>query len=284
MTASKQTLRRRMHSVQSTQKITNAMQMLAVNKYSFHLNRLHTHISHSKFIKEVLQRILWQLEEADGVYLRENEVSKKAIIVFTSDMGLCGSYNQSILQKVMEIADEEDVFVVIGKRGHSWLLERGFNVVNKMIKIEEVSDNELKRITDRAVQAFVNQQVRCVKLVYSKYINPLVNEPTSLTLLPLAKDKSYNDDQRELIFEPHELATLEYLVPLYLDTVISGYRLESMVCEQSARRVSMDKAVDNAEELLESLKSTYHKTRQAKITQEITEIVSGANVRKEGGL
>jgi len=284
MSASKQALRRRMNSVQNTQKITNAMQMLAVNKYAYNMNRLETHLEHSKFIKGVLQRILWQLDETEGVYLHQNDVERSAIIIFTSDMGLCGAYNQNVLQKTIDIASEDDVLVVIGKRGHSWLKERGMNVVNEMIKIEEISENQLKRITDMATRAFIDNQVKSVKLVYSKYINPLSNEPTVLTLLPLSRDESYNDDQRELIFEPNEAVALEYLVPLYLDTVIMGYKLESMVCEHSARRMSMDKAVDNAEELLDSLRNTYHKDRQAKITQEITEIVSGANLRKDGVL
>jgi len=282
MTASRQTLRRRMHAVGNTKKITRAMQMLAVNKFSRNLNRLKTNIEHNKYIKEIMQKILWGMEEMDGVYLQENNVAKKAVIVFTSDIGLCGSYNQNLMQMITAEVDSEDIIVVIGKKGHAWLTERGYNVINPIIGIEEVSENQLKRISDRAVQGFVDEKVSSVKLIYTKYVNPLVSEPKMLTLLPLTKEERYANSQREIIFEPSEAITLEYLVPLYLDTVIYSYMIESIVSEQSARRVSMDKATDNADSLLESLERTYHKTRQAQITQEVSEIVSGSRLGKDG--
>jgi len=275
MAKSRQALRSRMQAIENTKKITGAMQMLAVNKFSRNLNYLRTNLEHTELIEETVQKILWAIEEMDEVYLHENDVERKAIIVFTSDVGLCGSYNQNIFQVIQEETSDTDTLIVIGKKGHHWLTERGYEVANPLVGIEEVSEDQLQQITSRAIEAFVAENVRCVKLIYTEYVNPMVNEVKTMTLLPLTREESI-ENQREILFEPSEKETLRYLIPFYLDTVIYSCLREAVVAEQASRRLSMDQATDNADNLLETLRRHYQKTRQAQITQEVNEIVGGS--------
>ena len=280
MAESKQALRSRIKSVNSTRKITKAMEMIANAKLFRLRNKMESNRIYAKKLEGTVKDIVQNTIELDNPLLVPNGVDKKFVIVFCSDLGLCGGYNQNVLKKIKEVINKDDLVYLIGSSLNSALKEAGYEPENKeIIHTDTLSFQDLKEIVETGVEKYLNKEVGGVDIIYTQFINTMTFEAEVDTLLPFSvkKEKKEEHEQIETLFEPDPATILDYLVPLMISNVAYSDWMESAVSEQGSRRMAMKTATDNADELSEELLLEYNKARQAAITQEITEIVGGSS-------
>ena len=272
--------KRRIKSVNSTKKITKAMQLVSTSKLKrcrdiFDRNSVYTSETLS-----MVQEVLSKIKESDNKYLVKNNVKSKLYIVITSNLGLCGGYNANVMSLVKEVVNkDEDYLITIGTKGNSFFRKNNYNIVHHVE--EETTGNEQlisKQIASIALDMFVNDKIGEVNIIYTKFVNSLTFKADNLLLLPIKVNKENKDNvNKELLIEPNEEEVLNELLPFYFNSIVYGCLIESHVSEQASRRTAMENATDNAEEIGASLLIQYNKARQSAITQEITEVVAGAN-------
>lgn len=280
MAESKQALRSRIKSVNSTRKITKAMEMIANAKLFRLRNKMESNRIYAKKLEGTVKDIVQNTIELDNPLLVPNGVDKKFVIVFCSDLGLCGGYNQNVLKKIKEVVNKDDLVYLVGSSLNSALKEAGYEPENKeIIHTDTLSFQDLKEIVETGVEKYLNKEVGGVDIIYTQFINTMTFEAEVDTLLPFSvkKEKKEEHEQIETLFEPDPAIILDYLVPLMISNVAYSDWMESAVSEQGSRRMAMKTATDNADELSEELLLEYNKARQAAITQEITEIVGGSS-------
>ena len=280
MAESKQALRSRIKSVNSTRKITKAMEMIANAKLFRLRNKMESNRIYAKKLEGTVKDIVQNTIELDNPLLVPNGVNKKFVIVFCSDLGLCGGYNQNVLKKIKEVVNKDDLVYLVGSSLNSALKEAGYEPENKeIIHTDTLSFQDLKEIVETGVEKYLNKEVGGVDIIYTQFINTMTFETEVDTLLPFSvkKEKKEEHEQIETLFEPDPAIILDYLVPLMISNVAYSDWMESAVSEQGSRRMAMKTATDNADELSEELLLEYNKARQAAITQEITEIVGGSS-------
>lgn len=168
---------------------------------------------------------------------------------------------------------------MFGARGIAWASHRDFKVVDQLFNVDEEGYEEISRVAEDALNLYSNGEISSIDIIYTRYINPVKFEPVKVTLLPVSQSEEDTKEKEhiETIFEPSGSEILDNLVPMYLKSLLYSYWLETKTSEQASRRVAMESATDNAEELKAELELEFNKARQAAITQEITEIVGGAN-------
>ncbi|MCF0245551.1 MAG: ATP synthase F1 subunit gamma [Ileibacterium sp.] len=282
MAGSQQAIKSRIASVDSTKKITNAMQMVASAK----LNKARSHMDSNREYSDSLQELLSMVlsrTDAGHSLLKEDETKPSFVFVITSDMGLCGGYNANVFKTIQHQLKDNDILVMVGSRGASWAKARNKNIHEVLIDLNE--DNayeELAREMDKAIEMYKKGEIGSVKVLFTHYKNTLTFEPTVENLLPPTPQETTLEKRvrRETIFEPNKQEMLEQLIPMITKSVLYAKFMESKTSEQASRRMAMESATDNAEELIEKLNLEYNRIRQGAITQEITEIVSGANALK----
>ena len=212
----------------------------------------------------------------------KNDTETTAYVVITSSLGLCGGYNANVIKMALEEIQANDTVYVIGTKGYN-ALKKVFPLVNEnYVNINQSMDfKEIVRLVSELKQLYLDKKIGHIKIIYTEFINNLRYVPHCVTLLPMGVDGFEKDGNanRETIFEPSPEAVLEQLIPMYLQAVIYGYLVESMTSENASRRTSMENATDNAEELIENLLLKYNQARQTAITNEISEIVAGANAQ-----
>jgi F-type H+-transporting ATPase subunit gamma len=197
-------------------------------------------------------------------------------IVISSDLGLCGGYNQNVYKAIREADASESSYVVCGNKASSYYRYRDADVVLDRPGITAVpSFSDSKEISDFALNEYSKGRIDKIVLVYTKFVNSVTFEPTLLQLLPIAQSEERSSSLVE--YEPSPEAVLETLVPKYCESLIFGGMIESLASEQASRRMAMENATDNAEELIDKLTVEFNRARQAAITQEISEIVAGAD-------
>lgn len=280
MAESKQALRSRIKSVNSTRKITKAMEMIANAKLFRLRNKMESNRIYAKKLEGTVKDIVQNTIELDNLLLISNGVNKKFVIVFCSDLGLCGGYNQNVLKKIKEVVNKDDLVYLVGSSLNSALKEADYEPENKeIIHTDTLSFQDLKEIVEIGVEKYLNKEVGGVDIIYTQFINTMTFEAEVDTLLPFSvkKEKKEEHEQIETLFEPDPATILDYLVPLMISNVAYSDWMESAVSEQGSRRMAMKTATDNADELSEELLLEYNKARQAAITQEITEIVGGSS-------
>lgn len=276
MGASQLAIKSRIRSVDSTMKITKAMQLVAASKYTRQKERMKQNKEYAHYLKEVLEQILANLTTFDNPYLVENADAPTLTIVFTSDMGLCGAYNANVYRLLEAECPQDEQLVMLGTQGAVWAKSRQRNVVEEYIQVEDDNYALLAQLTESALAKYRNQEIGKIRIVYTEFINPLRFEPKIVTLLPVEKVEK-KGASADTIFEPSEEEILNDLIPMSIKSLVYSYYLETKTSEQASRRTSMETATDNAEDLKSTLELAYNQARQAAITQEITEIVGGAN-------
>lgn len=276
MGASQLAIKSRIRSVDSTMKITKAMQLVAASKYTRQKERMKQNKEYAHYLKEVLEQILANLTTFDNPYLVENTDAPTLTIVFTSDMGLCGAYNTNVYRLLEAECPQDEQLVMLGTQGAVWAKSRQRNVVEEYIQVEDDNYALLAQLAESALAKYRNQEIGKIRIVYTEFINPLRFEPKIVTLLPVEKVEK-KGASADTIFEPSEEEILNDLIPMSIKSLVYSYYLETKTSEQASRRTSMETATDNAEDLKSTLELAYNQARQAAITQEITEIVGGAN-------
>lgn len=277
MAQGKLAIKARIRSVDSTKKITKAMQLVASSKLKRQKEYMEENKEYAHYLKETVADILSSLEHSNHPYLQKHE-GKAVTIVFTSDMGLCGGYNANILRMLEKEIGNQDDIIMLGTRGANWIHSRDFYVIHEETDLEDECYAELAAIADTLLEKYRNKEISAIRILYTKFVNSVSFLPTYVTLLPV-EEASQKEKKTNAVteFEPAGDKILDTLVPMYVRSLLYSYFLETKTSEQASRRMAMESATDNAEEIKETLELQYNQARQAAITQEITEIVGGVN-------
>jgi F-type H+-transporting ATPase subunit gamma len=279
-------LRRRIKGIKNTQKITQAMKMVAAAK----LRRAQADILSTRpYAEEMLEMLLSlvrRVKEEDHPLLRKSKDENIELVIITGDKGLCGSFNTSIIKKsedFLEHRGDKNLYLnLVGKKGRDFFKKRKFSIRNEFIDIfRKLNYNDAKRIADQMMDEFIKRELDAVYLVYNEFKSVLQQRVIVERLLPIADlDDGLDLPEIEYIFEPDEKTILETLLPMHIRMQVWRALLESNAAEQAARMNAMENATENSQEMIETLTLTMNKLRQQTITNQLIEVVSGADALK----
>ena len=281
-------VRNRIKSVTSTQQITKAMKMVSAAKLRRAQDAITQMRPYAHKLQEMLRNIVSNSDgDVDMALASERTVNKVMIIIVTSDRGLCGGYNSNLIKLVKQTIEHKyaaqhakgDVQILpIGKKGYEFFTKNGFKVVDTYWNIfTGLNFEKVQTAANYAMEAFASKEVDAVDLVFSEFKNAATQMFIAEPFLPVQKVTGNAGGQKaDFIFEPNQQVLIAELMPKILNTQLFKAVLDGNASEHGARMTAMDKASDNANELLKSLKISYNRARQAAITTELTEIVSGA--------
>ncbi|AOT70072.1 ATP synthase F1 subunit gamma [Geosporobacter ferrireducens] len=279
-------VKRRIKSVNSTKQITKAMELVSSAKLRRARQRVEKTRPYFNTIKETVQDIFSSTGGIKHPFVSTREIKKTCYIVITGDRGLSGGYNANVIKTaVTHMAEKQAKSVIaIGTKGRDYFRSRKYDLDGEFLQIsEDPSYGDAKRISSLVLQLYENKLIDEVYLVYTQFVSTISQKPEMIKLLPLSGEKKAKQEEKEfeyVSYEPSPEAVLDYLVPKYIESTIFGALVESSASEQGARRVAMENATDNAEEMIDDLTLLYNRARQAAITQEIAEIVGGAEALK----
>ncbi len=277
MAVGKLAIKARIRSVDSTMKITKAMQLVATSKLKKQKQFMEENKEYAFYLKDTVSQILSSIEQSNHPYLILNPDRKPYTIIFTSDMGLCGGYNANMYRLIQQVVQPDDPVVIIGSRGSTWIQNKGMHVVGSYTNLADDSYNELVSVADQALALYRKQEISEIRILYTKFENSVTFTPVMDVLLPIKKEEGHKQSKVETLFEPAGESILDEIVPMYVRSLLYSYYLETKTSEQASRRMAMENATDNADELKQTLELQFNQARQAAITQEITEIVGGVN-------
>ncbi len=276
-----QSIKRRIKSVESTKKITKAMQLVATSKLRKARNQMDELRPYYSKIQETVGQILESNKGmVESPYLIENQAGKHIYIIVTSSLGLCGGYNANVFKTMVECLKPDDEIYMIGSKGASYLAHHHIDYHSQYVELNSTLDfKDVIRLVHELTKRYQNQEIASIQMIYTKFVNNLPFQPCVMDLLPVHTQDFENMTltKKATLFEPSPEAVLNDLIPMYLQSVIYGYLVESVTSENASRRTSMENATDNAEDLIEELLLKYNQARQSAITNEISEIVAGAN-------
>ena len=270
-------IRRQLKSVKATQKITNAMALVATAKLQKQKGRMYENNTYSNKYYEMILNALSapKPEKENSPYLVSNNADNPLHIIITSNSGLCGSYNNDLLKYVEKHVDKKDPIFAIGEYGIEWLDNNDYMVIRRINQIEDVQPAIIGKLINDVLVLYKNREISSIDIVYTQYINTLSFEPSMYQLLPLTPPSYLETKDIELV--PDRDTMLDYLIPQYVSSVIYATFLEAKTSENAARRSAMDNANKNAQDLIERLSLEYNQARQTAITQEVNEITAGAD-------
>ena len=281
-------IKRRRVSIQNTQQITKAMKLVSTVK----LQRAKTRAENSKaYFKYMYKTITSMLAKAGNVnhpFVQGNSSKNVAVVTVTSNRGLAGGYNANIIKLVTgsDIAKEDARIYSVGKKGADGLARRGYQVVTENPDyIEEPTYAQAQELSKRLLSDFENGEIGEIYVAYTEFKNTVVHIPKMVKLLPVDASAAVEDDSQVsdvdkltlMNFEPSEEEAISLLVPKYVTSILYGAFVEAVASENGARMQAMDSATNNAEEIISDLELKYNRARQGAITQELTEIIAGAN-------
>jgi F-type H+-transporting ATPase subunit gamma len=258
------------------------MNLVAASK----LQKTRTRMDSIRPMYDNIQSIMDSIKSRGGIsgapYTEQREVKNVVYVVFTSDRGLCGGYNINMGKEVMSCIESNkgarEKIICVGSKGVDYLRRRDKNITHRFIGASETSVyKDAEEIGKSVVSMYDAGDADEVYLIYTKFESILSHIPQSLKLLPITPDPEAEDNSESMAYEPEISTFISYAVPMYLNMVIYGAMMESSICEWASRMTSMDAASRNAAEIIDDLTLEYNRMRQGMITQEITEIVSGAN-------
>jgi len=282
-------IRKRIASVKSTKQITQAMKMVAAAK----LRKAQQAILQVRPYANSIHELLAELAnyDIDSPLFNKREVNKVLIVAISSNRGLCGAFNANVIKHTVTLIEKyteqgikpENIYLWgFGKKAIHILEKRGYNVVEKNYEIfDALTFENVKEISETLVDKFSKGEFDKIELVYNSFKNPATQIVVSEQFLPLEKPEAGGDLNSDYIFEPDFYNIIENLAPRALAMHLFKALLDSFASEHGARMTSMHKATDNASELIRQLTLTYNKARQAAITKEILEIVSGAEALRQ---
>jgi F-type H+-transporting ATPase subunit gamma len=282
--ASGKEIRTQIGSIKNTQKITSAMEMVAASKMRRAQERMQKGKPYSQRIRAVVGHLANANPEYQHTYLQEREVKRIGIIVVSTDRGLCGGLNINAFKKaIIESKSWVDKgaqveFCLIGAKAAAFFKSVGGKVVASVRDVgEEPSLNHLIGSVKVMLDAFAEGTIDKLLLVGNEFVNTMTQQPYSLQLLPIPPDEDAKiTHQWDYLYEPDARVLLDGLLVRYIESQVYQAVVENAACEQAARMIAMKNATDNAGNIIDDLQLAYNKARQAAITQELSEIVSGA--------
>lgn len=277
-------VRLRIQSVTSTQQITKAMKMVSAAKLRRAQDAILQMRPYTQKMQEMLSNIVSSLSDDMSLSLAdEREVAKVLIIPITSDRGTCGAYNTNVIKAAKQLiadkyADKDVTMLPIGKKGYEYFVRHGYKVVDTYWSMfSDLSFENVKRAAIYAQEEFLAGTYDKIELVYSQFKNAATQIFVTEQYLPIPKvEKPEEQKETDFLFEPSKDTLIAELMPRILNTQVYKAILDAHASEHGARMTAMDKATENAAEILRNLKISYNRARQAAITTELTEIVSGA--------
>lgn len=278
-------IKRKIKSINSTMQITKAMELVSTAKLKRAKDRLELTKPYFETVYGTIQELLRSEKNLKHEYLTQREVKKTLYIVITGDRGLCGGYNNNAMKMVTEdVKDKSKAgLLTIGRKSRDFFSKSGFDVMKEIVHISENPQYaHAQEISRTALKWFANEKVDEIKLVYTQMNSTIAQEAKMIQLLPVVSDgvESISSRRGYTNYEPSPEVVLGYVIPKYVESVIYGALIESSASEQAARRLAMENASDNADEMIQGLVLTFNQARQAAITQEISEIVGGAEALK----
>lgn len=281
--ASMKDIKRRRDSIQSTGQITKAMKLVSTVKLQKAKGKAESTKPYSDLMYETICNMLARSGNINHKYLVPGESSKKAVITITANRGLAGGYNTNLTKLITEsgIPKEDIDIVAIGTKGRDYLARRGYNISEDDSDIiNEPLYTDARSICDKLLERFAAGEIGEIYLAYTSFKNTVVHEPKLIKLLPVSVDTyglSSGEDTTPMNYEPAEDEALNLIIPKYVCSLIYGALIEAVASENGARMQAMDNATSNADEMISDLSLKYNRARQASITQELTEIIAGAN-------
>lgn len=280
--ASMRDIQRRKSSIQSTGQITKAMKLVSTVKLQKAKSRAEHTRPYSDAMYATVSEMLSKSSNIDHPYLRKGSSDKKAVIVITSNRGLAGGYNTNITKLLTNgsIPKEEIQVYAIGRKGKEILARRGYEIhADYSDVINEPMYQDAKEIGKTVLEAFTKGEIGEIYLAYTSFKNTVSHEPKLIKLLPIEIEEKEETTERQvpMNYEPDEEEVLNVIIPKYVCSLIYGGLIESVASENGARMQAMDSATSNAEEMIADLSLKYNRARQGSITQELTEIIAGAN-------
>ena len=275
MGANIKAIRARIKSVESTRHITKAMELVASSK----IKRASAKMEQSRFYRSVMLDAFADLSAAKTMYSQARNASLPILyIIVAGDRGLAGGYNNNIFRSSAVMMREHDVVLPIGKRAVDYYSNKKRSVVTKeFVSCEDMTSDECSRAAYLIRDMYDRGEIGGVRLISTEFVSMLTQNPRMTHLLPLQKENGEAQASAAVEYEPSAEAVLAALIPEYIAGVLYSSVCEAFASELAARRAAMDSATKNADEMLDHLSLKYNQARQSAITQEITEIVAGAN-------
>ena len=282
--ASMRDIKRRKSSIQSTQQITKAMKLVSTVKLQRARANAERSQSYFKCMYDTVGSILSRVGHVEHKYLLPGASKKKAVIVITSNRGLAGGYNSNVVKLVTrneELRKEDLQIYAVGNKGREMLNRSGYEIKENLPEIiEEPAYADAMLLANRLLKSFEEGEICEIYLAYTSFKNTVSHVPTLLKLLPVeydAENPAEDSSQSAIMnFEPEDVEALDMIVPKYIASLIYGAMVEAVASENGARMQAMDNATSNAEEMISDLALKYNRARQGSITQELTEIIAGA--------
>jgi F-type H+-transporting ATPase subunit gamma len=279
--ASMRDIKRRRSSIQSTQQITKAMKLVSTVKLQKARGRAEQANPYFNYMYNTVCSMLARSSNIDHPYLTAGESNKKAVVVITSNRGLAGGYNSNVVKLITESEfKKEDLDIyAIGGKGVEMLARKGYNVVADASEvIESPTYQDAVAMCERVLKSFTDGEIGEIYLAYTHFKNTVSQEPQLMKLLPVEIDPEESDNSNILMnYEPGEEEALDEIIPKYVTSLFYGALVEAVASENGARMQAMDSATSNAEDMISDLSLKYNRARQGSITQELTEIIAGAN-------
>lgn len=287
----------RIKSIKSTQKITQAMKLVAASKVRKAQLRVLNSRPYTEKVNSIILRTvrgMSRLDKQENPLMNVRNVKCSCLIVITSDRGLCGSYNTNVIKRtikrVLDLQNSsiEPRLIVVGNKAHNFFKRTKTEILGSFTQLPAVPSVELANlIANSAEKVYTDKKVDQVEIIGTDFISMLRNEVYIKHFLPISNelnekkfDTSSKTQSSEILFEPTLISVIEYLLPLYLSNVIFHALLEASCSELASRMNAMSSATKNARELIDRLTIVYNKSRQAAITQELAEIVGGVEALK----
>lgn len=280
--ASMRDIKRRKGSIQSTQQITKAMKLVSTVKLQRAKARAERSKAYFECMYATMLSMLGRTGNCNHPYLKPGTSEKKAVVLITSNKGLAGGYNSNVIKLITKGDFKKDELVIypIGKKGKDAMNRMGYEIkADYSDMIEEPQYADAMKLCDDLLQDYAAGEIGEIYLAYTAFHNTVSHEPTVLKLLPVEADQAEaeKDDLCIMNFEPAEEEALNLIIPKYVTSLIYGGLVEACASENGARMQAMDSATSNAEEMIDHLTLQYNRARQSSITQELTEIIAGAD-------
>lgn len=277
-------IKRRKSSIQSTQQITKAMKLVSTVKLQKAKNRAEQTDPYFNYMYKTVSSMLARSGNIDHPYLTAGDSKKKAVVVITSNRGLAGGYNSNIVKLITgSDFDKEDLDIyAVGGKGAETLERRGYHIADLQTEMMEAPTYpDAASLCNRVLDAFTSGEVGEIYLAYTHFKNTVSQEAKLIKLLPVeiepdSEENQASDSNILMNYEPNEEEALDMIIPKYVTSLFYGALVEAVASENGARMQAMDSATSNAEEMIDDLELKYNRARQGAITQELTEIIAGA--------
>lgn len=287
MAVSMQDVKRRIKSVTSMEHITNAMKLVSAAKLRRAKATFEQTNKQLHFITDTISEIFTSTTSIPEEYLEGNrEIKNTCYIILTSSKGLCGGFNSNVIRKAeeaMQARRSVPKIVAVGSKGRDYFAKEGMEIIGDYEDPPEtISFLATQQLSRPIIKMYEDGEIDEVVLVYTAYLSTLDQQATAIRMLPFKPESNANVmvHDRDIEYGPSMEAVFNYLVPKYVETMVYNAIVESATCEHAARRMAMENATDNARDMLQELSLNYNRARQAAITNQLIEIVSGSEAQK----